>query len=168
MGCSRYMVTAIYIRPDRLFPKALKSVAGLGARLEYVDEEQRRIVADVPVSRLDELAEIAEEYSDYVVVEVKSSCKVSDEELPLLRESLKRLGFRLVAKGSSLVYTSVFEGRAVSVEVKGRRVSVKVGAKASSPPRPPIPPSIFALPPSEAREALGVLDKLLVALGLRG
>ncbi len=161
-GCGRYFITMLRVRMDRPLPRVVRLLQEAGGRIEYLDEEQRRITADVPASALDVLSEIARELAEYVSVEVKASCR-GDPEAVLA--TLARLGFRLAARRRTWILTGRWEGRAVEVEVsKPDRVRVKVGAKTLSAPRPPLPPSLHVIPVEEAAEALRVLDGFLARL----
>jgi hypothetical protein len=161
-GCGRYLIAMIRVRLEKPMPRVVRLLEEAGARIDYLDEEQRRIAADVPASAMGVLAEIAREYAEYVTVEVKASCRGDPEGLLAV---LASLGFRVAVRRRSWILTGRWQGRAVEVEVtRPDRVRVKVGARTTATPRPPLPPSIHILPLSEAAEALQALDNLLARL----
>ncbi|MEB2836323.1 MAG: hypothetical protein GSR80_001138 [Desulfurococcales archaeon] len=163
-GCGEYLVVTMRVRRDRLFPRAVRLLRDLGARLDYVDEEQRRIAADVPASRLGELARLAGEYGDYASVTVKASCRADPGALEAM---LRGLGFSRASRGPALVLLGVWEGRVVEAEIRGSRARFKVGARVRGRPRPPLPPGLYTLAVEEAGEALEALRDLLARLGGR-
>ena len=160
-SCGSYLLVSLRVRLDRPFPRVVRILEGLGARLDYVDEEQRRITALVPITRIASLAEVEGEYTDYMSVTVKASCR---GEPGAVGERLRGMGFTRVSRGSTSLYLGSYRGRAVEVEVSGRRVKVKVGARTTGRPRLPVPPSLFTLDLREAREAVGVLNEFIAEL----
>ncbi|MEB3851510.1 MAG: hypothetical protein LRS49_02860 [Desulfurococcales archaeon] len=166
-GCGRYLVATLRVRLDRPLPRLLRLLGEAGARVDFVDEEQRRVTANVPAGSLGALEALAGEYAEYAVVEVKASCR---GDAGALLDTLARMGFRVASRRRAWIFTGRWGGRAVEVEVKPPdRVRVKVGAPTSSNPRPPLPPSLYVLPLSEARRALETLDNLIarIAAGSR-
>jgi len=158
-GCSRYIVASMRVRLDRPLPRAVRILEGAKARLDYVDEEQRRITADIPASRVGVLDELAD-YCEYLSLEVKASCRLRGDPRGLV-ETLRDMGFERVPGGSAVVLVGRWAGRAVEVEIRAGRVRVKVGARVTGKPRPPLPPSVFLVAPEELGEALEALNGLL-------
>jgi hypothetical protein len=160
-GCGLYLLVSLKVRLDKPFPKAVRILEGIGAKLNYVDETERRISALVPVARLGSLVELEREYADYVTVSVKASCR---GEPGAIAEKLRMLGFTKIPGGRVDVFLGSYEGRAVEVEVAGRRVRVKVGSRVTGRPRPPVPPGLFTLQLKEAGDAISLINKFIAEL----
>ena len=162
MECGSYLILMIKVRPDRLLAGALREIGSLGSRIEYVDEEERRIVANTPSGKLNKLIEIVSRYAEYASVEVKASCRHADRDK--LRSPLRSLGFKLVNRAPSTVLSGLYKGRATLIEVRGDKLWIKVGRTTSSTPKPPIPMGIYTIDVSEAGDALAALYSLIEVL----
>lgn len=160
-NCGLYLLVSLRVRPDKPFPGAVRVLEKAGARLNYVDEEQRGVSALVPVSKLDTLAELGREYAEYVSVSVKASCR---GEPGVVRGKLRALGFIWISRGHVEILLGSYEGRAVEVEIAGGRVRVKAGVRVSGRPRPPVPPSLFTLQLEDVGDAIDTINKLIAYL----
>lgn len=174
MACGYYAILLAYVRGDRVFTRVARGIESTGARIEYLDEASRRIVADVPLRALDSLAGMAGDF-EYATVELKASCRTRLGPGEAAR-ALARAGFRVARAPGSAVAYGVVEGRLVEVEVGRGRVRVKLGAARERPPPPPVPKALFALSLEEAlrsrevirkvaREVLGLLEGSGVGVG---
>ena len=158
MACGYYAILLAYVRGDRMFTRVARAVEAAGARIEYVDEASRRIVADVPLKALEALAGMVGDF-EYATVELKASCRIRAGLSEAVR-ALARAGFKVARAPGSAVAYGVVAGRLVEVEVGRGRVRVKVGAARDRPPQPPVPKALFALSLEEALRSREVIRKV--------
>ncbi|GAB6148030.1 hypothetical protein [Stetteria hydrogenophila] len=168
--CGYYVVMLAYVSERFPFARAVRRVEEAGARIEYMDEVERRIVADVPASRVEGLlSDLAKANAlSSVALEVKSSCR-HNAGLRVLRSVLRSLGFTQVPGGGAgrIYVVGVFQGRAVEVEADESRLRVKVGRRVAATPRPPIPPSLFLLDPEDVAGAYSALKSFIEEVRVR-
>ena len=126
MPCSFYVVVTGYVRPDRLFVKAVNELGGLGL-IASINEELRRIVVDVPLRKLSAVKDIAVRYFSGASAYVKASCRIKSKEK--LLELLKTMGFRIVKHDERVMAYGVVSGRIVEVEVLKELARIKVGRR---------------------------------------
>lgn len=159
MACTAYLVITLYVRPDRVLLRAVRSFESLGGRIVFVDEELRKVIANVRANLIDGVERIVLEYASSHTVNVKASCSAGS--LSLVEERIK--GLRGVRVGANTYYVSV-GGRVVEVNFRGGgRVDVKVGVRSSL--ITPVPPAVFNM---DLRGVRGVLEELPVVLELLG
>lgn len=167
--CGHYAVTLAYVSEKYPFVRAVRRIREAGARVEYIDEAGRRIVANIPASRIVKLIlELGESGAlSSVSFEVKSSCRHT-VDLKVLGKALRDMGFVPSSQaGDRRVYVGRHKGRVVEVEVDRSRVRVKVGRISTGRPRPPVPPALFLLDAGEVGEAFSVLKDFLDSLKAR-
>ena len=70
------MIMLAYVSEKYPFVRVVRRLEETGARIEYLDEVERRVVADIPASRVSELIVdlIKNNALSSVAFEVKSSC----------------------------------------------------------------------------------------------
>jgi len=162
MGCDVYLVVSLYVRGDRVLLRAVRGFESLGGRVVFVDEDSRRVVANVRATRVDDVERLISYFASGYTVNVKASC--SAESLSLVEGRVR--GLRYVRVVANTYYASV-NGRIVEVNFRGGgRVDVKIGVRSSLVA--PVPPSVFNMDLRAAREALGELPVILDQLGLGG
>ncbi len=160
--CNIYLIVSLYVREDKVLLRAVRGFEGLGGRVVFIDEVLRRVIVNIKASAIDGVDRILSEYASSYSINVKASCLV--ESLSVIEDRIK--GLRWVRVGANVYYVSI-GGRVVEVQFRGgRRVDVKIGLRSSLVT--PIPPSVFNLDLTGAREALTELPGVLELLGLRG
>ena len=151
----------MYIRVDRPLVTAVRRLKSLGASIVNVNEESRRIVANVSASGVNELESLIREYTRAHSLEAKASCRVLSKEG--LKKFLVSRGFKAFKGKGSTVFYGVLEGRLVEVEVLEDRAKIKVGSPTRSRRIAMIPPpSAFLLRIDE--DPLEVLDRIIVLI----
>lgn len=163
--CGRYAVLLAYVSVGVPLVRVLRELREARSRLEYVDEADRRVVASVSLQSLPLVQRLAGAGAfSSVAVEVKASCRLYLPPRSAVR-ALVGAGYRLgpAGGGGRLLY-AVRSGRLVEVGVSEGRVKVKVGARATGTPSPPVPQGLFYLPPDEAPEAAEALASVLEEL----
>lgn len=157
MECRGYLVVQAYVPLDASLPRAVRLVEEIrGSRIVSVNEEARRLVANIPAGRARRLLELCNSILYNCLIEVKFTCRA------VCLKALASRGFRVAGN----IGYGVVDGRIVEVEeVAGGRVRIKIGRRTTgSRPPTPVPPSMFTLGPGEAAEVLGeargVLDRL--------
>ncbi len=156
MRCRSYLVLQAYVPLRASMPRVLHEIEKIkGSRIVSVNEESRRIVASIPGRSVGNVISMCVDTLEGCMVEVKYSCRTH-----CLRK-LASLGFHLAGK----IGYGVVNGRIVEVEESKTGVRVKIGRRTSmARVRPPVPPSMFLLEPSEAegviQESSGILGRL--------
>ncbi len=159
--CKEYIILTLKVRKDKLFPKIVKVVENIKGKIEYINEEDRRITASILTSYLNNIISILQDYSEYVVYEIKSSCRFKDRDL-LERILKERLKFRKFKSRSSYAFIGVFNNRIYFIEVKDKKVYIKIGREGNEIPSQPFSPTLFVF---EALEE-SFINKLLKELKL--
>ncbi len=167
--CGYYVIMLAYVDEMYPFVRLVRRLEEAGARLEYMDEVERRIVADIPASIVNNLMEglLKEKALASIAFEVKSSCR-HNVDVKVLKKILKDLGFIVSSKSSNReVYIGKYKNRAIEVEAENTRVRIKIGRMTMGKPRPPIPPSLFLLEPGEVNDAYSVLEDFVNELRVK-
>jgi hypothetical protein len=158
--CRIYLILIIKVKKDKLFPKALKSLEKLSTKIEYVDEEQRRIVANVLEDSLSNVIKIIEEFAEYASYEVKASCSLKDANS--IKDKLKyKHKFKVVSRGHLNSFIGIYNNRLFNLEIKGKRIHIKVGNKyTGNYPPSPLPPTLFVFEYTKADEIKALINEL--------
>ncbi len=139
MKCKIYLICTARIKENKLFIKAVRLFERYKASIEYINEEQRRIVAKVNVYTFPKLINDITEYVDYISYEMKAVCTTKNFQ----KEKLKELGFKMISKKAPEVFVGIYKDRVFLLEVKKRNVHIKVGMRKEGIPNNPLPPSLF-------------------------
>lgn len=167
--CGYYVIMLAYVNEKYPFVRVVRRLEEAGARIEYLEEVERRIVADVPASKINEsLIDLTKNKAlSSVAFEVKSSCRHNINP-KVLKSVLKGLGFILSSRSDvRKIYVGKYRGRAVEVEVENARLRVKIGRSTTGKPRPPIPPSLFLLELNDVQDAYSVLEEFVSELRVK-
>ncbi len=146
-----------YVPLEASLPRAVRILESrYKARIVGVNEELRRIVANVPISRARGLAGECGSILVDCTVEVKYSCRAK------CLSGLKSIGFLVRGR----IAYGIVGGRLVEVEESRAGVRVKIGRRTmQSRPSPPIPPSMFIHDIGEALRVAVEAQRILEVLG---
>ena len=160
MKCKIYLICTARIKENKLFIKAVRLFEKYNASIEYIDEEQRRIVAKVNVHAFPKLVNDITEYVDYISYEMKAVCTTKNFQ----KGKLKELGFKMISKKVPEMFVGVYKDRIFLLEVKRRNVHIKVGIRKQGIPNNPLPPSLFlfdGVTESEYEDALKIVQDFI-------
>lgn len=157
MDCRGYLVLQAYVPLEASLPRAVRILESrYRARIVGVNEELRRIVANVPISRAGGLIGDCGSILIDCTAEVKYSCRAK------CLSGLKAVGFLVRGR----IAYGIVEGRLIEVEESRAGVRVKIGRRTTqSRPSPPIPPSMFIHDIGEALRVAGDARRILEFLG---
>ena len=139
MKCKVYFICTTRIKENKLFIKAVRLFDRYKASIEYINEEQRRIVARINAYMFSKLINDIIEYIDYISYEIKAVCPKRNFQ----KKKLKELGFKIINKKFPEVFVGIYKDRIFLLEAKERNIHIKVGIKKHGIPDNPLPPSLF-------------------------
>ncbi|MCE4616865.1 MAG: hypothetical protein F7C09_07405 [Aeropyrum sp.] len=149
--CNKYIIGTVYIRPDKILTRFVRDLKSLGGILHFVDEAERKLVFKIGLKEFLAFSEKIKEYQAASSFEVKASCPAKTVPTEALKD-LEACYLQKSPKADVVVAYCIIEGRIVEVELKNKRLILKLGKPHSSKIRGVPPQGAFRHSLAEALE----------------